>query len=95
MLIVKTEKNLGSPNSFQRYDKDTFPPYGAVLTLFRVTGTIAIAQQLLNFLKKDPTKNVYLVLIYKKTWYFSESETIDVYCRRAKMPFPIFSDMLF
>ena len=72
-----------------------FPPYGAVLTRFRVTGTIAIAQPLLNFLNKDPTKNVYLVIIYKKTWYFSESKTIDVHCRGAKMSFPIFSDMLF
>ena len=34
---------------------------------------------------KDPTKNVYLVIIYKKTWYFSESKTIDVHCGGAKM----------
>ena len=98
MLIVKTEKKLGSPNSFQRYDKCNVPPfpsYGAILTLLRVTGTIAIAQPLLNFFNKDPTKNVYLVIIYKKTWYFSESNTIDVHCRGAKMSFPIFSDMLF
>jgi hypothetical protein len=27
-------------------------------------------------------------------WYFSESKTIDVHCRGAKMSFPIFSDML-
>jgi hypothetical protein len=33
----------------------------------RVTGTIAIAQPLLNFFNKDPTKNIYLVIIYKKT----------------------------
>jgi hypothetical protein len=98
MLIVKTEKKLGSPNSFRRYNKCNMPPflpYGAVLTLFRVTGTIAIAQPLLNFLNKDPTKNVYLVIIYKKTWFLSESKTIDVHCRGAKMSFPIFSDMLF
>jgi hypothetical protein len=28
---------------------------GAILTLLRVTGTIAIAQPLLNFVDKDPT----------------------------------------
>ena len=31
----------------------------------------------------------------QETWYFSESKTIDVHCRGAKMSFPIFSDMLF
>ena len=72
-----------------------FPPYGAILTLLRVTGTIAIAQPLLNFFNKDPTKNVYLVIIYKKTWYFSESKTIDAHCRGAKIYFPILSGMLF
>jgi hypothetical protein len=72
-----------------------FPPYGAILAILRVTGTIAIAQMILNFFNKDPTKNVYLLIIYKKTWYFSESKTIDVHCRGAKMYFPIFSDMLF
>jgi hypothetical protein len=78
MLIVKTGKKLGSPNSFRRYDKrnicHVFPPYGAIFN-------------------KDPTKNVYLVIIYKKTWYFSESKIIDVHCRGAKMSFPILSDM--
>jgi hypothetical protein len=64
-----------------------WPPYGAILTLLRVTGTIAIAQPLFNFYK-DPTKNVYLLIIYKKTWYFSEIKTIDVHCRGAKMFFP-------
>jgi hypothetical protein len=100
MLIVKTEKKLGSPNSFRRYDKGNMrpppppppPPYGAILTLLRVTGTIAVAQPLFN---NDLTKDVYLVIIYKKTWYFSETNTIDVHCRGAKMYFPIFSDMLF
>jgi hypothetical protein len=43
-----------------------------------VTGTIAIAQPLLIFFNKDPTKKVYLVIIYKKAWYFSESKTIVV-----------------
>ena len=55
MLIIKTEKKLGSPNLFRRYDKCNMPPfpqYGAILTLLRVTGTIAIAQQLLNFLTR-------------------------------------------
>ena len=64
MLIIKTEKKLGSPNSFRRYDKCNMPPfheYGAILTLLPVTGTIAIAQPLLNFFK-----NVYPVIIYKK-----------------------------
>jgi hypothetical protein len=50
-----------------------------------VTGTIAIAQPLLNFFNKDPFENVYLVIMHKKTWYFSESITIDVRCRWAKM----------
>jgi hypothetical protein len=99
MLIVKTEQKLGSPNSFRRYDKCNTPPiptYGAILTLLcRVTVTIAISQQLLDFLNNDPTKNVYLMIIYKKTWYFSESKTIDMHCRGAKMSFPNFSDMLF
>jgi hypothetical protein len=27
----------------------------------------------IEYFYKDPTKNVYLVIIYKKTWYFSES----------------------
>jgi hypothetical protein len=39
----------------------------------------------LNFFNKDPAKNVYLVIIYKKTWYFSESQTIDVHCLGAKV----------
>jgi hypothetical protein len=71
--------------------------HGAILTLLRVTGTIAIAQPLLIFLTRilNPNKNVCLVVIYKKTWYFSESKTIDVHYRGAKMSFPIFSDMLF
>jgi hypothetical protein len=61
----------------------TFPPIWR--HLLRVTGTIAIAQPLLNFFNKDPTKNVYLVILYTKTWYFSESKTIDVHCRGAKV----------
>ena len=83
-VIVKRSVLMGPPNSFRRYDKcnmPPFPPYGAILTLLRVTGTIAIAQPLLNFFNKDSTENVYLVvIIYKKT---------------SKMSFPIFSDMLF
>jgi hypothetical protein len=43
-----------------------FLPYGAILTIVRVTGTIAIAQPLLNFFNNDPTKNVYLVIIYTR-----------------------------
>jgi hypothetical protein len=70
MLIVKTEQKLESPNSFRRYDKCNMPPiptYGDILTLLcRVTVTIAIAQPLLNFLNKDPTTNVYLVIIYTR-----------------------------
>lgn len=53
MLIVKTKKKLGSPNSFRRSDKHYLPPffqYGAILTLLRVTTKIVIAQPLLNFL---------------------------------------------
>ena len=49
----------------------------------------------IDFVNKDPTTNVYLVIICKETWYFSESKIIAVYCRGAKMSFPIFSDMLF
>ena len=65
--------------------------------LLRVTGTIAIAQPLLNFFNKDPTKNGYLVIIYiqENMVFYSESKTIDVHCRGARMSFPIFSDMLF
>jgi hypothetical protein len=63
----------------------SFPQYGAILTLLRVTGIIAIAEPLLNFFNKDPIKNVYLVVIYKKTGYFSESKTTGVHCRGAKM----------
>jgi hypothetical protein len=48
----------------------------------------------IDIFNKDPTKNVYLVITYKKTWYFSESKTIDVHCRRANMSFPIFTDIL-
>jgi hypothetical protein len=33
-------------------------------TLLRVTGTVAIAQPLLNFLNKGPTKKVYLASHY-------------------------------
>jgi hypothetical protein len=91
---LKTGKKLGSPNSFRRYDKYNMLPFPPMaMYLLRVTGTIAIAQPLFNFLTR--TKNVYLVIIHKKTWYFSESKTIDVYCRGAMMYFPIFSDMLF
>ena len=35
------------------------------------------------------------MIIYKETWYFSESKTIDVLCHGAKISFPIFSDKLF
>ena len=70
------------------------PPY-ALINESPLTRTIAIAQPLLNFFNKDPTKNVYLVIIYKKTGCFSESKTTDVHCFGAKMSFHIFSNMLF
>jgi hypothetical protein len=60
----------------------SFPPYGAIFY------ELQEQSQLLNryeFFNMDPTKNVYLVIIYKKTWYFSESKTIDVHCRGAKV----------
>jgi hypothetical protein len=37
----------------------------------------------IDFFTRIPTKNVYLVIIYRKTWYFSELKTIDVHCRDA------------
>jgi hypothetical protein len=77
----ENRKKLVSPNSFRRYHKcnmPPFPPYGAILTLVRVTGTIEIAQPLLNFFNKDPIKMSVYSDLYNKTWYFSESKTIDV-----------------
>jgi hypothetical protein len=65
------------------------PSYDARVFVWRetsATSCIAILQIPIR-LNKDPTKNVYLVIIYNKTWYFSESKTIDVHCRGAKVSF--------
>jgi hypothetical protein len=47
------------------------------------------------FFNKGPTKNVYLVIIYKKTLHFGESKIIEVHYRGGKMYLLTFSDMLF
>jgi hypothetical protein len=48
------------------------------------------------FFNKDSTKKCLSSdYIQENIWYFSESKTIEVHCRGAKMYFPIFSDMLF
>ena len=71
--------------------------HGAILALLRVTGTIVIAQPLLILFNKDPTEKCLSSDYIQENgiWYYSESKTIDVHCRGAKMYFPIFSDMLF
>ena len=69
-----------------------FPPYAAILTdLALLYTSYRNNRNCSTVFNKDPTKNVYLVIIYKKTWYLSESKTIGVHCRGAKMYFPIFS----
>ena len=90
MLIVKTEKKLGSPNSFRRYDKcnmPRFPQYGAILTLLRVTGTIAIAQPLMNFLM------IFFLSSARK--YGILANQIQLTCIVVeKRCLPVFTDML-
>ena len=56
-----------------------FPPYDAISTFLGLTETIEILQPLINFFHKDINTNAYLVIIYEKIWYFSESKTNDVH----------------
>jgi hypothetical protein len=101
MLIVRTDWKVGGPNSFRRYDKcnmPPFPPYGAILTRLRITSyrNNPNCSTVIEFFNKvSILKMSNLVIIYKKTWYFSESKTIDAHCRGAKIYFPILSGMLF
>ena len=73
---------MGSPDWFRRYDKCNMPPYsqnGTISAFLGVTETIEILQPLINFFGKNLNTNAYLVIIYEKIWYFSESKTIDVH----------------
>ena len=98
-LIVKTEKSWGHRTRFEDMTSVIcylFPIWRHLdpFTSYRNNRNCSTVIEFVFYLK-DPTKNVYLVIIYKKPWYFSKSRTIDVHCRAAKMSFPIFSDMLF
>ena len=67
------------------------PPFskdGSISAFLRVTETIEILQPLINFFDKDLNTNAYLVIIYEKIWYFSESKTIDVHCLGSNVSFP-------
>ena len=67
------------------------PPFsknGAISAFLGVTETIEILQPLINFFDKDLNTNAYLVIMYEKIWYFSESKTIDVLCRGSNVSFP-------
>jgi hypothetical protein len=79
MLIVKTEKIWGHRTRFEDMQYATFSPHmaPAILTLLRVTGTIAIAQPLLNSLTRILLKmSIYSDYIYRKKWYLSQSSAI-------------------
>ena len=58
------------------------------LPFLGVTETIKILQPSINFFDKDLSTNAYLVIIYEKAWYFSESKTIDVHCLGSNVSFP-------
>jgi hypothetical protein len=58
-----------------------FLPHGAIFYELQEQSQLLNRFEIFN---NDPTKNVYLVIIYKKTWYFNESKTIGVHCRGAK-----------
>ena len=67
------------------------PPFsqnGAISAFLGVTETIEILQPLINFFDKDLNTNAYLVIIYEKIWYFSESKTTDVHCLGLNVSFP-------
>jgi hypothetical protein len=95
---VETEKKLRSPNSFRRYDKyitfkyKYFSPIWRHLDPLKSYRNNRSCSTVIEFFNKDPPKNVNLVIIDKKTRYFSESKTIAVHCRSEEMYFPIFSD---
>jgi hypothetical protein len=98
ILIVKTEKKVGVTELVSKiWQMPPFPDTASSWSFHEVQEQSQLLNRywILNFFNKDLTKNIYLVIIYKKTWYCSESKTIDVHCRGAKMSFPIFSDMLF
>ena len=101
MLRVKTEKSLVTElvSKIWQVQYATFSPciyMAPSWPFYELQEQSQLhAQPFLNYFNKNPTKNVYLVIIYKKRWYFNELKTIDVHCRGVKMSFPIFSDMLF
>ena len=97
MVIVKPEKSWGHRTRFEDMTSaicHVFPIWRHLhpFTSYRNNRNCSTV---IDFVNKDPTTNVYLVIICKETWYFSESKIIAVHCRGAKMSFPIFSDMLF
>ena len=65
-----------------------FSQHGAISAFLGVTETIEILQPLINIFDKDLNTNAYLVIIYEKIWYFSESKTIDVDCLGSNASFP-------
>ena len=80
-----------SPDSFRRYDKCNMPPFsqnGVIFAFLGVTETIEILQPLIHVFDMDLNTNAYLVIIYEKIWYFSESKTIDVHCLGSNVSFP-------
>ena len=70
---------MGSLDSFKRYDKCNMPPFsqnGTISAFLGLTETIEILQPSINFFDKDLNTNAYLVIIYEKMWYFSESKNL-------------------
>ena len=64
-----------------------FPQNGAISAFLGVNETIEILQRLINFFDNDLDTNAYLVIIYEKIWYFSESKTIDVHWLGSNVSF--------
>ena len=90
--IVKKEKSWCDRTRLEDIIyKCNMPPFSkncAISAFLEVTETFEILQPLINIFDKDLNTNAYLVIIYEKKRYFSESKTIDVHCLGSNVPFP-------
>jgi hypothetical protein len=90
MLTLKQKKRWADPefvSKIRQVQYATFPHMWRHLGRFTSYRNNRNCSTVIEFFNTDSTENVYLVIIYKKTWYFSESKTIDVHCRGAKIYF--------
>jgi hypothetical protein len=92
MLIVKTENNVGVTELVSKVWQVQYATFSFIwrhLDPFTSYRNNPNCSTVIDFFNKDPTKmSIYVyIYIYNKTWYFSESKTIDVHCRGAKMYF--------